>query len=159
MRLPITEPLPGLPGHLGITLHEVGPEQVIATLHIDKTHLAPTGYLHGATVVALADTACGYGCLASLPEGKKGFTTIELKTNHLATATVGQTIRATATPLHRGRTTQVWDAQVTINASGYQHVGRPIAAFRCTQMLLDHETTASSASAGPGLKPGQETRR
>ena len=67
--------------------------------------------------MTLADTSCGYGCFATLPEGATGFTTIELKTNHLGTALDG-TIVSRATPVHLGRTTQVWDAVVTHKESG-----------------------------------------
>ena len=81
--------------------------------------------------------SCGYGCLAALPAGKVGFTTIELNSNHLATAPPGQQIRAVATPVHRGRTTQVWDAVVTSATQAGDPLGRPVAVFRCTQMLLD----------------------
>jgi 1,4-dihydroxy-2-naphthoyl-CoA hydrolase len=91
--------------------------------------LAPNGYLHAATVVALADSACGYGCIASLPEGASGFTTIELKTNFLGTALAG-TLSCTSGLVHGGRTTQVWDATVT------DEEGKALALFRCTQLLL-----------------------
>jgi uncharacterized protein (TIGR00369 family) len=90
--------------------------------------LAPNGYLHAGTVVALADTACGYGCMASLPEGASGFTTMELKTNFLGTATEG-TLECESHRLHGGRTTQVWDAAVRAGE-------KTIAVFRCTQLLL-----------------------
>ena len=92
--------------------------------------LAPNGYLHAASVIALADTSCGYGCVAALPDGASGFTTIELKSNFLGTARDGA-ITCRATPVHLGRTTQVWDAVVTVEASGAR-----IALFRCTQMVL-----------------------
>jgi uncharacterized protein (TIGR00369 family) len=91
--------------------------------------LAPNGYLHAASVIALADTMAGYGTLANLPQGAKTFTTIELKSNFLGTARDG-VIACTATPAHLGRMTQVWDAIVTDAA------GRKIALFRCTQMIL-----------------------
>jgi 1,4-dihydroxy-2-naphthoyl-CoA hydrolase len=97
-------------------------------LDVEPRHLAPNGYLHAGTVVALADTACGFGCLASLPAGGSGFTTIELKTNFLGTALEG-TIAAEATLVHAGRTTQVWDAVVAAH-------GKTIALFRCTQLIL-----------------------
>lgn len=90
--------------------------------------LAPNGYLHAGTVVALADTACGYGCTASLPRGGTGFTTIELKTNFLGTARDG-VLDCVATLVHGGRTTQVWDAKIR---SGE----KTIAVFRCTQLVL-----------------------
>ena len=80
--------------------------------------------------VALADTLCGYGCVVALPEGATGFTTVELKSNHIGTVREGA-ILATATLVHGGRTTQVWDAVVAEEATG-----KPIAIFRCTQMVL-----------------------
>ncbi|HUK05465.1 MAG TPA: PaaI family thioesterase, partial [Burkholderiales bacterium] len=90
----------------------------------------PNGFLHAATVVALADTSCGYACAANLPQGASGFTTLELKTNFLGTAREGA-LFCRATPAHLGRTTQVWDAVVTIEGTD-----RRIALFRCTQMVL-----------------------
>ena len=92
--------------------------------------MAPNGFLHAGTVVTLADSACGYACVAHLPEGASGFTTIELKSNHLGTARDG-TIEVLATAGHLGRTTQVWDATVT-----HRESGKTIALFRCTQMVL-----------------------
>ena len=76
----------------------------------------------------LADTSCGYGCMITLPEGANSFTTIELKSNFLGTAREGK-VDCIATPIHLGRTTQVWDA--TVSAAG-----KTIALFRCTQMVL-----------------------
>ena len=92
--------------------------------------MAPNGFLHAATVVALADTCCGYGCRVNLPVGATGFTTIELKSNHLGTATQG-TLDGVARPVHLGKTTQVWDAVVT-----HRESGRTLALFRCTQLVL-----------------------
>ncbi len=92
--------------------------------------MAPNGYLHAATVVALADTSCGYACRLSLPEGSTGFTTIELKTNFIGTATEGA-IACEGRLVHGGRSTQIWDATVSNEADG-----RPLAVFRCTQLVL-----------------------
>jgi len=92
--------------------------------------MAPNGFLHAASVIALADTSCGYGSQVSLPAGATGFTTIELKSNFMGTATVGDEITCSARMVHGGRTTQVWDAEV---ADGD---GRTLALFRCTQMVL-----------------------
>jgi uncharacterized protein (TIGR00369 family) len=119
-----------LPGLLGVVFTEVSKGHSRGHLEIQPHHFAPNGFLHAATVVCLADTLCGCGCLASLPEGATGFTTIELKSNHLGTAKQG-VIVGDARLVHGGRTTQVWDAQVTDEATG-----KPIALFRCTQMLL-----------------------
>jgi len=117
-----------LPGHLGIEILEVEKGRVQARLPVRQQVMAPNGYLHAGSVVTLADTCCGYGCIASLPEGASNFTTVELKSNHLGTARDG-VVECTAVAVHMGRTTQVWDATVT-------HDGKTIALFRCTQMVL-----------------------
>jgi 1,4-dihydroxy-2-naphthoyl-CoA hydrolase len=118
-----------LPGLLGIEFDGVEDGVVRARLTLRKEHFAPHGYVHAATVVALADTAAGYGCLLNLPEGGTGFTTIELKTNFMRSAKEG-TITCEARLVHGGRTTQVWDAAVD------DPEGRRMALFRCTQMVL-----------------------
>ncbi len=119
-----------LPGLIGLEITQAGDGRAAGELVIRPEIMAPNGYLHAATVVALADTTCGYGTVASLPEGARGFTTIELKTNFLGTAREGR-ITCAATLMHGGRMTQVWDAAVTNAATG-----QTIALFRCTQMLL-----------------------
>ena len=119
-----------LPGVLGLKVTAVGVDGVRATMAITPAHMAPNGFLHAAAVVALADSCCGYGCMSQLPQGASGFTTIELKSNHLGTALEGS-IECHARPVHLGRTTQVWDASVTAAGSG-----KTIALFRCTQMVL-----------------------
>jgi uncharacterized protein (TIGR00369 family) len=97
---------------------------------IRPQYLAPNGFLHAGAVVALADTSAGYATIAHLPEGATNFTTLELKSNFIGTATEG-TLRSVARAAHLGRSTHVWDAVVT-------HVdrGRTIALFRCTQLIL-----------------------
>ena len=119
-----------LPGHLGVEIVTVSREAVESRLVVRAEVMAPNGFLHAASVIALADTSCGYGCVATLPEGARGFTTIELKANFLGTAREGA-IACRATPVHLGRSTQVWDAVVTNEASRAR-----IALFRCTQMVL-----------------------
>jgi 1,4-dihydroxy-2-naphthoyl-CoA hydrolase len=119
-----------LPGTLGVEIVTVTADCVESRLKVEKRLLAPNGYLHAASVVALADTSCGYGCVAALPEGASGFTTIELKSNFFGTTRDGA-ITCRATPVHRGRTTHVWDAVVTVEGTGSR-----IAQFRCTQMIL-----------------------
>jgi 1,4-dihydroxy-2-naphthoyl-CoA hydrolase len=118
-----------LPDLLGV--HVVALEQgsLTAELTVRRELLAPNGFLHAATVVGLADTCCGYACLAHLPEQARNFTTIELKSNFLGTCREG-TIRAVASAVHLGRTTHVWDAKV------FDPNGKAIALFRCTQMIL-----------------------
>jgi len=121
---------PTLPGYLGIEVTEVDEGTLSVRLDIKPHHLAPNGFLHAGTVVTLADTAAGYGCFINLPEGANGFTTIELKSNHLGTARDGA-ISCKATAVHLGKTTQVWDSVVVNEATG-----KTIALFRCTQMVL-----------------------
>ena len=125
-----------LPGHLGIVITHVGPKEVRSELLVRKVLLAPNGFLHAGSVVTLADTSAGYGCIAHLPVDATGFTTIELKSNHIGTALEG-TIECVATAVHLGRTTQVWDALVT-----HRETGKTIALFRCTQMVLYAKTGA-----------------
>jgi len=119
-----------LPGLAGVEILEVGPGAVRSRMTVRLEVMAPNGFLHAASVVALADTSCGYGCVAHLPPGASGFTTLELKANFLGTAREGA-IGCLATPVHLGRTTQVWDAQVTLEGTETR-----IALFRCTQMVL-----------------------
>jgi 1,4-dihydroxy-2-naphthoyl-CoA hydrolase len=118
-----------LPGLLGIEFDGFEDGVVRARLTLEQKHFAPNGYVHAAAVIALADTAAGYGCLLTLPEGGTGFTTIELKTNFLRSAREG-TITCEARLVHSGRTTQLWDATVS------DPEGRPMALFRCTQLVL-----------------------
>ncbi len=119
-----------LPGLIGVEILSLEPGRVISRLPLRPELLAPNGYLHAATVIALADTACGYGTMADLPRGAESFTTIELKTNFLGTALEG-VIACIATRVHGGRTTQVWDAEVADEANE-----KTIALFRCTQLIL-----------------------
>jgi 1,4-dihydroxy-2-naphthoyl-CoA hydrolase len=120
----------GFPGLLGIEFEQAGDGAARARLTLEEKHMAPNGYLHAGAVVGFADSACGYGCILSLPEGARGFTTIELKTNFLRTAQPGATIGCEATLSHGGRTTQLWDATVS------DPDGRTLALFRATQLLL-----------------------
>ena len=119
-----------LPGLIGLTILEVEEGKISSRLDLREELMAPNGYLHAATVVALADTSCGYGTFANLPEGAESFTTIELKSNFVGTKR-GGAIRCEAKLVHGGRTTQVWDATVSDEEGG-----KLIALFRCTQMIL-----------------------
>lgn len=119
-----------LPGHLGIDVQSLDRGRASLSMGVQPFHLAPNGFLHAGAIVTLADSAAGYGCMASLPDGASGFTTIELKSNFLGTALEG-VLDCEATAAHLGRTTQVWDAVVT-----HRDSGRTLALFRCTQMIL-----------------------
>ena len=119
-----------LPGWFGVKAVRIDERELAMQLAIQPQMLAPNGFLHAASVIALADTACGFATIAHLPEGAESFTTIELKCNFLGTATDG-TLEAVARAAHLGRTTQVWDAEVRELASG-----RTLALFRCTQIVI-----------------------
>lgn len=115
---------------LGIQFDSVEAGAVSSRLQVERRHMAPNGFLHAASVIALADTSCGYGCQVSLPPGADGFTTVELKSNFMGTATIGDVLACRARMVHGGRSTQVWDAEVADES------GRTLALFRCTQMVL-----------------------
>jgi len=119
-----------LPGYLGVEMLELSERTLTSRMPVKKLHVAPNEFLHAASIVALADTTCGYATIAHLPEGALSFTTIELKSNHLGTVREGS-IACVATAQHLGRSTQVWDAVVSDEVNG-----RTIALFRCTQMIL-----------------------
>ena len=119
-----------LPGYLGMEFLAVEPDEVRARMQAEPRKCAWNGFLHAGAVVSLADTACGYATLRNLPDDAVGFTTIELKSNFLGTTLEGDVI-CVARPVHKGRTTQVWDAEVSA-----EKTGKTIALFRCTQMIL-----------------------
>ncbi len=124
-------PAGGLVPHMGITLIDEGEGWLEAHMVIAPHHLrSGAKALHAASVIALADSVCGFAAGQVLPENAKGYTTIELKSNFLGTASEGALIgRAEAE--HLGRTTQVWKSTVT-----HQESDRTLALFRCTQMIL-----------------------
>lgn len=120
-----------LPGELGLEVLEARQGYLRSQVKVEAKHMAPNGFLHAAAVIALLDSAAGYGCRISLPEGASGFTTIELKSNFLGSAKVGEVVTCEAKLVHGGRMTQVWDATAT-----HADTGKAIALFRCTQMVL-----------------------
>ena len=119
-----------LPELIGMELVSVIPGKLSSRLKVRHDLLAPNGFLHAATIIGLADTTCGFGALAHLPEGAESFTTIEIKTNFLSTVREG-VIGCEAQLEHSGKILQVWGAEVT-NAASHQR----IALFRCTQIIL-----------------------
>jgi 1,4-dihydroxy-2-naphthoyl-CoA hydrolase len=134
LREKLTQAMDGrLPAMFGIELLRVAHGEVDARLELRPEHLAPNNFLHAATVIAIADSACGMGCIATLPKEAGGFTTIELKTNFIGTAVEGA-LRCEARMAHGGSRTQVWDASVS-----REEDERVIAMFRCTQFILPAE--------------------
>lgn len=120
----------GLPGYLGIRFTELHEGEVKAELDIKSHLLAANGYLHAGSIVALADTTAGFGCMVLLPDGANNFTTTELKSNHLSAVREG-VITCTAKPAQMDRHNQVWDMVVALKSTG-----KTIALLRSTQMIL-----------------------
>jgi 1,4-dihydroxy-2-naphthoyl-CoA hydrolase len=121
---------PLVPGQLGCVFDHSAADLVTGHIDVTENLIAGTGFLFAPAVIALADTCAAIGCGNNIPAGAS-FTTIELKSNFLASARVGERVTCRCTPAHLGRQTHVWDATVT-NESTW----RTIALFRCTQMVL-----------------------
>jgi uncharacterized protein (TIGR00369 family) len=121
----------GLVGTLGVEIVELEPGRIQTRLELqDGVMLGRGDFLHGGTVAAFADSTAGFGCMASLPADKTGFATMEMTLNLVGSTRVPDALLGIGTLLHGGRTTQVWDVAVT-----RERDGRPIAHFRCTQVL------------------------
>jgi len=118
------------PGMVGVEILTCEPDCVTGRLDVRHDLVAGTGFLWAPVIITLADWLCAVGTGVNLPQGAS-FTTIELKTNFLGTVREGGTVHGRAVPVHRGRTTQVWDVDVTNDADG-----KTIALFRCTQMII-----------------------
>jgi 1,4-dihydroxy-2-naphthoyl-CoA hydrolase len=115
---------------LGIEVTGEGPDAV-ARLTVTHPLIAGTGYLWAPVVIAIADALCAFGVNHHWPKGATSFTTIEGKANFLSSAKEGESVIGQASPLHLGRTTQVWDATVTNETTE-----RAMAAYRCTQLII-----------------------
>ena len=124
----VADPLP-FAKLLGLELVTVTPERVEAILQVREDLCTRPAVLHGGAVMALADTLGAIATVANLAEGVTT-TTIESKTNFFAAIPVGDTARAECTPLHRGRTTMVWQTRVT------RSDGRVAALVIQTQLVL-----------------------
>lgn len=121
---------PLAPGLHGVVFVESEPARVVGHIDVTPPLIAGTGFLFAPAIISLADTLCAAGCGNNIPEGHS-FTTVELKTNFLSSARVGERVVGVATPVHLGRQTHVWDVEVTNETTG-----RTMALFRCTQMVL-----------------------
>ena len=121
---------PLVPGQLGCVFDHAAPDLVVGHIDVTPNLIAGTGYLFAPAVIALADACAAIGCGANIAAGES-FTTIELKSNFLSSARVGETVQCRCTPAHLGRQTHVWDAVVDNTSTG-----RTMALFRCTQMVL-----------------------
>jgi uncharacterized protein (TIGR00369 family) len=121
---------PLVPGQLGCVFDHSAADLVTGHIDVTENLIAGTGFLFAPAVIALADTCAAIGCGNNIPAGAS-FTTIELKSNFLASARVGERVTCRCTPAHLGRQTHVWDATIANESTG-----RTIALFRCTQMVL-----------------------
>ena len=120
------------PRSLGLEVVSVEPDRVEGRVPVTDQFIAGTGVLWAPVIIALADALCAAGTGANLDMNTgESFTTVELKANFMGTAAAGHVITGVATPVHRGRTTHVWDVTVTNESTG-----KTITVFRCTQMLL-----------------------
>ena len=120
---------PLFPGLMGLQLTEVGSDRIVATLQVRPDLCTTGGILHGGAVMAFADTLGAVGTFVNLPEGK-GTTTVESSTKFLGAAKAGSTVTGESTPLHKGRTTMVW--QTMIRGDN----GRLCAVVTQTQLVL-----------------------
>ena len=118
----------GLVAHLGIEFVEVSAERVVARLTVTDKLLTTTGVVHGGTLMAFADTIGAAGTVANLAEGQRT-ATLESKTNFIA-GTKSGVIQAVATPIHKGRRTQVWETRITDEG------GKLLSVTTQTQMIL-----------------------
>ena len=119
-----------LPEHLGLVIIEVGDGRVVGRFTVRPDLVSHTGYLLAGAGLTLADLLCAYGVSTAWPDGAKSFTTAEVKCNFVGTALEGD-VEIVATLIHGGRTTQLWDADITSVESG-----RRMALFRATQIIL-----------------------
>lgn len=115
----------GLADTLGIEMLELTPERVVATMPVDARTRQPFGILHGGASVALAETAVSLGAWMNIDRARFAAVGLEINANHLRPKRDG-IVRAVATPVHRGRTTQVWAVEIS------DEEGRPICISRCT---------------------------
>lgn len=120
---------------MGMELVRVGPGTAVAEMTVGEHHLNQVGACQGGVMIALADAAAGWAARASLPEDGR-FATVSLASNILRAATAGSRLRAVATPVHRGRTTLVFDVAVRNAAEGDDAEGRLVATCTCTQLVM-----------------------
>jgi len=114
----------------GITFVEADKDRVVARMLV-RADLCTLGYmLHGGAIMALADSVGAAATVINLPEDAKGTTTLESKTNFISGVKEGATVIATATPVHRGRRTQVWQTRLETED------GKLVALVTQTQMVL-----------------------
>ena len=121
--------LPAFPRMMGMELTETGTERIVGTLAVREEITNGTGAIHGGALMAFADTLGAIGTLVNLSDGM-ATTTMESKTNFIAPALVGMVLTGEATPVHRGRTTMIWQTRIT------REDGRLVAIVTQTQLVM-----------------------
>ncbi|CCE08272.1 conserved hypothetical protein [Bradyrhizobium sp. STM 3843] len=114
----------------GVTFTEATLDRVVASMTVRPDLCTLNHTLHGGAIMALADSVGAAATVINLPEDAKGTTTVESKTNFIGGAKEGSTVVATATPIHRGRRTQVWQTRVETDD------GKLVAVVTQTQLVL-----------------------
>ena len=120
----------GMAKALGIKLTTLTPDLVVATMPVDERTRQPFGLLHGGASAALAETVASLGAWMNIDAETQAAVGVELNSNHLRSKREGL-VTATATPLHKGRSTHVWDVRINDEA------GRLVCASRCTLVIVD----------------------
>ena len=117
------------PERIGVRLVEAGAERLVGELQVEAGHCTTPGIAHGGALMAFADTLGAVGTVVNMPQGY-GTATIESKTNFIGGAAEGTTVTGESTPVHKGRTTQVWQTRIT-NAEG-----KLVALVTQTQIVM-----------------------
>ena len=114
----------------GVTFVEADKERVVAKMQVRPDLCTLQHTIHGGAIMAFADSVGAAATVINLPEDAKGTTTLESKTNFIGGAKEGTVVTATATPVHRGRRTQVWTTRIETEE------GKLVAIVTQTQMVL-----------------------
>jgi 1,4-dihydroxy-2-naphthoyl-CoA hydrolase len=125
---------------LGIEFQEVSGERVVATMPVDDRTRQPFGLLHGGASVALAETLASVGGTIDVDLDRFAVVGIEINANHLRSKRDG-TVTGTATPIHLGRSTHVWEIRIVDEEE------RPVCVSRCTLAVVPHERDRTSVTA------------
>jgi 1,4-dihydroxy-2-naphthoyl-CoA hydrolase len=128
-------PTRGMPDALGIEVIELTAARVVATMPVDDRTRQPFGLLHGGASVALAETVSSLGAFANIDAKQFAAVGLEINANHIRAKRDGL-VRATAVPIHVGRTTHVWSIEIV------DELNRPVCVSRCTLAIVPLPTPA-----------------
>jgi uncharacterized protein (TIGR00369 family) len=120
----------GMAAAIGINITTATKDKVVATMPVDGRTKQPFGLLHGGASAALAETVASIGAYLNVDPESQAAVGLELNANHLRGKTEG-TVTATATPLHRGRTIQVWEIRIE------DEDAKLVCASRCTLAIVN----------------------